>query len=114
MLVRRAPGHSCVAHVRDTKEGVTLLRVTPDKGAAPFWADLEGETFPERRALRNALLSRMRADAGDVTSKISVDDVPDETVEPQPDGALRISVALPAGESIEMTVPADQWKWRDH
>jgi hypothetical protein len=143
MLVRRSPGHACVAHVRDHTDGVVLLRVTPDRGTVPFWSDLEGQAFPDRPSLRGALLARMRAqargepllttldrvllsrdayaawmrvatDAAPALSGLNPDDLPDETAEPLPDGTLRISVALPSGAAIVIVVPADQWAWRDH
>jgi hypothetical protein len=61
ILIRRTQSHSCVAHTRENTDWTTLLRITPDQGALPEWRDLEGITFPDRRALRRAIGARMSA-----------------------------------------------------
>lgn len=139
--VRRAPHHACVAHVHASPEGVTLLRVTPDTGPIPAWADLAAHPFPDVRALRRALVARMRAMArGEPRRKkldrvlitpdayrrwmemaetvdptgIDPESVPDETARPLPDGRLRIEVAIPGRAPVRLDIPADEWRWRDH
>lgn len=141
-LVRRSPSHAVVAHVRETVEGVTLLRVTPDTGPMPVWEDQEGLTYPDRRTLRRALLSRLRAVAigapplntldrvllsreshdawmrlaRDIARQMPAapdpDTIPDEDAQPLPDGTLRIFV--PGIEGAELIVPAGQWALRTH
>lgn len=143
-LVRRSPGHAIVAHVREDETGCTLLRVTPDHGQMPFWADLTDLPHPDRAVLRRALLARMRAiargeperttldrvliapaaydawmararaAANALPAGIDPDSIPDEAATPQPDGSLRISVAIPGGEIVSMDIPPEQWARRDH
>lgn len=141
LLIRRAPHHAVVAHVHHSPDGVTLLRVTPDTGPVPEWADLTGHPFPDVNALRRAIVSRMRAMAKGEPQRTTLDrvllsprayqawmdlvgatdlagvdpeSVPDETAQPLPDGKLRIEAALPGRAPIRLDVPADEWRWQDH
>lgn len=139
--IRRAPHHACVAHVHVSPEGVTLIRVTPDIGPIPEWADLAAHQFPDIQALRRALIARMRAMARgepqrttldrvlmsarvyqrwmEITESADLDgidpeSVPDETARPLPDGRLRIEAAIPGRAPVRLDIPADEWRWRDH
>jgi len=142
--IQRTPAHTIIAHLSEIEGGVRLNQVQAEKGSLPVWEDLQGAVFPDRQAVRQTLIARMRAIArGEpqltlldrillstsayhawrrtaesvdpaILARIDPEDIPDEQAEKMPDGRLRIYVEYQHRILAEMFIPPDEWRWRDH
>lgn len=134
--VRHNKSHAVWVDLRATQGGYVLERVRPLDGPLPEYSHLQGETFPDVRSVRLAVLAAMRGVVGDTLDNVRLsmwaytawvevasraasglgqidpDSIPDEMAKPLPNGDLLIWVDLPDGNKATLNVPKGHWEWK--